>query len=327
MKKILFTISIFIGVLFFGCSTDFDINANWKDITIVYGLLNQKDSIHYIKINKAFLGEGDILTMAQNPDSSSYGNNLEVRIDEYDGNSFQKSFYLDTTTVYNKEPGVFYYPKQILYKFVGTLNENFEYRLFIKNKLTGKEITSKTILVKNFSISSPNTGIAFNPAYNNFSPIKVKWYPAINGKRYQVFLRFTYSERPLAATDSVFNSIDYNIGTIQSSSISSDDIILEYYGQSFYDFLYSKLTKDQTLYRWASKAEVFIYVAGSELNTYMEVTEPSSSIVQEKPSYTNINGGIGIYSCRYYKSVIYKSVQLKNIPMMQELSFKNLYPI
>jgi hypothetical protein len=31
----------------------------------------------------------------------------------------------------------------------------------------------------------------------------------------------------------------------------------------------------------------------------MEVNEPSNSIVQERPEYTNINNGIGIFSCRY----------------------------
>ncbi len=34
----------------------------------------------------------------------------------------------------------------------------------------------------------------------------------------------------------------------------------------------------------------------------MEVTEPSLSLVQERPAYSNINNGIGIFSARYIKS-------------------------
>ena len=74
MKKRL-VFFVFIISLFAACSTDFNINADWQEITVVYGLLNQKETTHYIKINKAFLGEGNALTMAQIEDSSSYFNN------------------------------------------------------------------------------------------------------------------------------------------------------------------------------------------------------------------------------------------------------------
>jgi hypothetical protein len=50
----------------------------------------------------------------------------------------------------------------------------------------------------------------------------------------------------------------------------------------------------------------------------MQVYEPSTSIVQEKPPYTNIENGIGIFSARYYNYVRKKLHQetvsdLKNI--------------
>jgi hypothetical protein len=35
----------------------------------------------------------------------------------------------------------------------------------------------------------------------------------------------------------------------------------------------------------------------------MEVTEPSLSLVQERPSYTNITNGIGLFSARFMKVV------------------------
>ena len=37
------------------CSKDFKIDAPYKDITIVYGLLNISDTAHYVIIHKAFL--------------------------------------------------------------------------------------------------------------------------------------------------------------------------------------------------------------------------------------------------------------------------------
>ena len=50
----------------------FNINAEWQDITVVYGLLDQSRFHHYIRVNKAFLGNGNALTMAKNFDSTNY---------------------------------------------------------------------------------------------------------------------------------------------------------------------------------------------------------------------------------------------------------------
>ena len=42
----------------------------------------------------------------------------------------------------------------------------------------------------------------------------------------------------------------------------------------------------------------YLSVAGDELNTYLEVNEPATGIIQEKPEYTNVINGIGIFSTR-----------------------------
>ena len=73
-----------LSFVFSSCETDFDTIAEWKDITVVYGLLDQKNSVQYIKINKAFLGDGNALVYAQEPDSSNYGFPLTVLVEERD---------------------------------------------------------------------------------------------------------------------------------------------------------------------------------------------------------------------------------------------------
>ena len=62
------------------CSNDVDINAEYKDIVIVYGLLDPNQDTTYLKINKAFLGEDNALTMAQIKDSSEFVDKLDVKI-------------------------------------------------------------------------------------------------------------------------------------------------------------------------------------------------------------------------------------------------------
>ena len=45
MKKFLFVSLAFI-LLITACKNDLELNAEWKDITVVYGLLDQRDTIN-----------------------------------------------------------------------------------------------------------------------------------------------------------------------------------------------------------------------------------------------------------------------------------------
>jgi len=163
MNRILvFLASLLLSSLFTSCSKDFEINDDYKDITIVYGLLNPNDSLSYIRIEKAFLTNGDIYQTAQIPDSNLYPNKLEVKLYDNNGN---KVVTFDTITIYNKEEGIFYAPiMQVYYaKTKLLLNDNDEYTLKIKNPKTGEEQTAKTKLIngRTVKIDYPNYKIDF----------------------------------------------------------------------------------------------------------------------------------------------------------------------
>ena len=73
MKKIYLILSVF-AVVFTSCDTDFDVNADWEEVTVVYGLLDAGigEETQQIKISKAFLGKMDALQMAQYADSINF---------------------------------------------------------------------------------------------------------------------------------------------------------------------------------------------------------------------------------------------------------------
>ncbi len=294
----LFNFSIIISfvLLFSACETDFNPNAAYKDITVVYGLLNQNDSISYIKINKAFLGEMNAYIMAQNEDSSSYANNLEVKVENVNSGQI---FNFDTTTIYNKEAGVFYAPKQVLYKCVTykQLNSGGEYKLSIRNKNTGKIITSSTKLVNTFEITNPfQTSPFFDlPSSGNR---KVEWKSARYGKSYQLTLKFNYFENGIP------KYINMAFPAQKSNTLDGNEIMrVEFPSSYFFRTLQSNLAVVPGIIRNAGKIEVIISVAGDDLSTYLDVNAPSGSIVQVRPEYTNINNGIGVFSARYDNTI------------------------
>jgi hypothetical protein len=296
------TISFFLLIvpLLFACKKNFNVNAPWQDITVVYGLLNQNDSVHDLKITKAFLGEGNAMEFAKIPDSSNYPDKLDVKMEEYKGTALQKTYVFDTVTIHDKQAGdsIFYYPDQLMYRTTAKLNEDYTYKIVLTNKKSGKQVTSQTGLISSFSIDKPGPiGTA------NFMPGKtseIVWYSAKYGKRYQLTIRFNYRE--LTQHDTTSHSIDWLVFNNQQSRdlTGGEKMTFNLPGDGFYVYLGTHIEPAPAgMTRNALTVEYIFSVASEDLSTYLDVTAPSFTIVQERPSFTNITNGIGIFSSRY----------------------------
>ncbi|MEI7500544.1 MAG: hypothetical protein WCK84_08850 [Bacteroidota bacterium] len=304
MRRIRFMLLLLLLITtLFSCNKDLKVNADWKDVTVVYGLLDQTDDTTYIKITKAFLGEGDALMFSKIADSSNYPDKLDVRLNEYADTTFKQSFACDTITIHNKQAGdtIFYYPDQLMYYTTAKLKQDFAYKLVIKNKKTGKEITAKTELVHDFEIKKPQAIASFPPG----QMFEVNWTPAQKGKRYQLLIRFFYTEstisHPIITTMKSLEWIVFNdIKAIDDQTTYPFDLYFP--GDAFYSVVGSKIETNSSVTRQAHHCYFIFSVAAADLNTYMEVTEPSLSLVQEKPAFTNIINGIGLFSSRFIKS-------------------------
>ena len=321
MHKIRFVLLFFVGVLLsVSCSNELEVNADWKDITVVYGILDQNDSVHYLKITKAFLGPGDALSFAKIADSSNYPVKLDVRLEGWEKNSeydssLKQTILFDTITINNKEEGdsIFYYPSQLVYRSVGheELKSSYIYKLFINDSRTGKEVTSQTVLVQKIgTITKPQPA----PARASFIPgnkLQAEWTSAQGGKRYQLVARFHYLEFKKSKSDTLHKYVDWIIFNDLKTETTEggNQMNFSYSADVFYVVLGNKIPVDPTVTRTADRMEYIFTVAADDLNTYMEVTEPSYSIVQEKPPFTNIINGIGIFSSRHDNTQDYPIIQ------------------
>ena len=157
MKKKLILLSISLTGILFSCKNSLDVNDQWKEIPVIFGLLNQSDSIQYIKINKAFLGNQSALVMAGNYDTVNYAHQLDVKINEISNNAVINTFTLPQDTSIAKPSGLFSYPKQVFYKLANhPLDPNNQYELVVTNTETGHVARAKTQLVQDFTVSSPS---------------------------------------------------------------------------------------------------------------------------------------------------------------------------
>jgi hypothetical protein len=285
------------------CEEEFDMNASYQDISVIYGLIDPGEDTIFLKINKAFLGEGNVLEMAKIEDSSVYMNQLNATIEEWENNNLVRSYELDTITLANKEEGTFYNPYQLIYYTPYEPVTTREYRL--KVEVNNKLITGQTYLVNNFSISKPSAGskfVTFNPGTKS----DIEWSSARYGKRYEVLIRMKYKEVRFDNPDTVYTYVDWGMGTKKSvSDEGGEDMSVSYSNDGFYDFIADQIPYDDPVKesnvraRYTNDVDFIIAVAAIELNTYMEVNEPSNSIVQERPDYSNITNGLGVLSSRY----------------------------
>ncbi len=332
MKRSLFLLS---ALSLFGCSTELEVNAPYKDITVVYGLLNQRDTIQYIKINKAFLGEGDAYQYAMIRDSNEYTNEQisHKQIHRLNASGARvETFELRDTTVTNRLPGDFYSPEQTVYYFKDGaqpvtgdtfdvfLEQGSEYELDLVVK--GKQISSRTTVVNNFSISSvnssPTTEVTLFTS-NGFQNYLFKWTSGRYGKRYEASWRFNYSEVD-ANGDTTEHSITQKFASrvASNSGTPGQEFEAQIEGEGFFNTIANQVPVKPNVHRIIRGIDLIVDVANDEFHTALALNEPISGIVEERPAYSNVENGLGIFGSRYSKAVIGK--QLTTITMNEMIT-------
>ena len=325
MRSFLYCL-VFISFLFQSCSTDFEVNADWKNVPVVYCLLNQNDAVHYVKVGKAFLGPEDAYTMAQRPDSLYY-DSVNVILEEY-----VKSVLTDTivltkiitipkdsfNTVDPELKPIFAYNENILYKTSHPLKSNALYKLNITVPGSDINVSSSTSLINGFSVNSLPRYIGLS---NYDTPFELRWNSVANAKIYEVTLRFHYFEIDKVTFETTYHYLDWvQPSKVSEGSLGGEEIVLSINPVSFYSFLSSRLEPNNEVYRVVNTngLDFNFVVGGDDLYTYIEVNKPSDGLIQEKPAFTNIENGIGLFSARYNIEKIGYELSSKTVDSIAE---------
>jgi len=84
-----------------------------------------------------------------------------------------------------------------------------------------------------------------------------------------------------------------------------ESMVTNFNSEDFYRNIAAKVPVDNNVVRLIGMVDFIISAGGDELSIYIDLNKPSTSIVQERPVYTNIANGLGIFSCRYTKKYSY----------------------
>jgi len=303
----------FAALFLLKCSNKLEILAPYKESVAVYGLLNQNDTVQYIRVQRVFLGEGNAMSMAQNPDSCYYKpgelkvtlqrikNGSQVSVD----NPASAAMEIVLTEAYvQTQPGVFN-SNQLLYKTKHALYEDSQYKLVIHSNKTGKDFSSSNVdLLADFSTglvyAQENSVLFYNPIQkaplvpSNGGVVTCKFNSPVNAAVCGLTLRFYYTEYPGGS-----KYVDLGLGTQYLMSQQGGEMVdLTFSGDGMiHDIANAIQVNPNVNYRTPDSLHFILNGAGYDVSLYNQVTG-STSLSQSKPSYTNISGGVGVFSSR-----------------------------
>lgn len=338
MKFYRFLLGALAGILLFSsCENEVDVNADWKDVPVVFGLLNVDSLNQYIRVSRVFLGEGDALQYAQIPDSLYYNpEDIEVKVTEIiNGNETRFWILNDTTGIAKDTNGIFAAPEQIVYYFKVNpnqkLNKEAQYDLRILNRKTGNVLLGSTLLVEKVSLKTPSNfaqQVNILPRQNS----TVAWITSRNGKIYEVLINFIYREySPDAPANLVRKVVPINLGrVIANDDLGGEELSTELNNLSVYQILAASIpasTLENPKIRLADSLEYIINVGDDDLYTYINVNQPSNTVAQERPQFNNVSNGLGLFASRnaFARKIILGQAttdSLRNNPLTIPLNFQ-----
>ncbi len=301
IKYIALSLSLF---TIFSCSNEIELAGPYKNIPVVYGLLDYKLDTNFIRINKAFLGNGNALLYAQEPDSLYY-DSLHVYLLKFNGTSKTDSIVLfKTVNATQKDSGIFSNIDNVLYATTKTLDPQAEYEIHIYMPAWQEEISSRVKLCRSIQFSTPYstaTLIRFESLASNSPSESIRWTHDQNTKMYQLAMRFNYYEWPLDNPSNTTIKSAYREFNVfdGSTQIIANNVAYPITKGDFYATLTSRIQPNPNVARRVKDIDFKVFQIGPELQKYIEMNEPSFGLVNKTGTYTNLSGNaLGIYSSR-----------------------------
>lgn len=312
LPKILFA-AVF-GAVMAGCSNELQVMAPYKDIPVVYCVLNPNEGMQYLRLEKSFLGPASAYDMARVPDSIYYRDGI-VNLERWADGELKESFPMTGIEAAPRDTGIFAWDPNYLYKVETPLKGNAEYRLNIRIPSTGATISATTHVVSEFRVIKPESFRKTLPfsSYDNY--LTVEWVTAPYTRIYQLQIRFHYLE--VTGEDTVKKIADWNIAHyVSEHGAGGEKLSADILQRNFYKWLGNQLDKpSKQMIRLAEKEaiDIIFTVGGEELYLYMEIYKPDSGVPKEKPVFTNIVGGIGLFSSRFRQTLAGKGLSEHSI--------------
>lgn len=318
MKRLFYTIFAIVALICTSCSNKVDLYSDDGDTTVIYGMLDANADTTFFKITKSFVG--NVPEMAPNYEVSNYKyDEIEVTFSGvFEGSTSTQTLILDTIAKwvpYDPE-AVFYSGCYQTYYYVPEkLIEGAEYTIEVLRKADNVNASAKVVTINNFTFQKPPESIAITFTDVTTTTATVEWRVPVSpfkstASYFDVVGYFRYAELQPGATDTVYRTMKWPLGSGRAEDLYNTSQNLPYYvityspSQLFAYLENDNYLKNNSPYgvrRWIEKFEFDITAVGEDLYNYYLIAN-SSSAIQDVPNYSNVKNGAGIVSSRITKT-------------------------
>ena len=290
------------------CEVEFSPNASWKEIPVVYCLLDQDDDTTWARVERCYLGEGSIYDYSSVSDSINYPKgSIEVKLLKiYNGETVAEYTFLDTTV--NRQGGNFASGGQPMYFLPGKahFDEFCTYDIQVRRIADGQVIARSKqpiqLIVRNpedcvftkptFTTYPRKTGMfAFKASGNT---CQMEWPALKNARLYQPFVRLYFME------NGERRYIDVRTPSVSSTN-NTDRYTIFYQASGFLTSVKEQLEDDPAPKTYLKEVDLYLTACSEDLSAYMANIADAGNLDQSRELYSNIEGGRGIFAARRTK--------------------------
>jgi len=339
MKFTVYSLLLFVAIVLASCSTDFEVNAPYQEVKVIYCVLDGSDSIQYVRLGKGFQNrDRDARDIARNePDSSNF------RPEDISAKLFEIRRPGDTalvgdfqpTTITNKDTGIFHFDQQLVYRLPYRPNPAaLGFKLEVNSRRTG--ITSKgvTQMVEQLIFFRPaETADSFVfglPTQLVEQKSSLGTVGDINNPRTIISLKVnvyaTVTENLIQPENGqMTRTVQVKWGNI-ANNFNEQGIQQFQYEMRLIDFINAfraqlRVDDANVASRILNPVISFEGVTSTvQLPTYLDVVNNFSAITQSTPVYSNISNSLGVFGC------INKKTTSKRLQRINRIDIRDFAP-
>jgi hypothetical protein len=298
MKKAVIILLASTILLVISCKDDLDV-APYKHITIVYGLINIKDTVQYVRINRGFSTQGDPYEVTMINDSVNYPHDIfEVFLEEYRNGEMVGDPVPYEAVDRQKEPGLFSNESNCVYRTEVPIHKDCEYKLRVIEKETGREIWGEAGVLGNVTMEEAfGWERSFYRVDYYAEPLQTDYDGSLDPSEHKHYImRFLYWE--YADGETYHKYVDWIPSIDQAKAIADDDTTLQLFDE-YYEYLASQIPVNANVKRRARGVDYMLALPGPELQTYSVVYEQPTN-PHFFPQYSNMSNDRGVFSSKYF---------------------------
>lgn len=306
---------------FSSCKVEFSPNAPWRDVPSVYCVLDIESDTVWARVQRCYLGEDNLYNYSTIADSNYYlPDDISVHLLAWKGIHGPYNSITATNTLvdrweftYTERPGKpdGNFPSGIQPLYYCTPGQRFVkdsdcvFQIVVLRNPTGDTLAKATTTMVGFiplTIHRRDTSedVLINPSSlknHEFGYIigcrgYIDFYTLPRGRLYQPYITFYYEKNHDTLGFDIFGGTTSNPGN--ASRLTSTPISQQHFLSVVKSHL---LDNTDTLYN-VNHVDIHIAVCNEDLSAYIKSQDPTVTGGQDFHSYSNIEGGVGIFGSR-----------------------------